>query len=81
MLAQAWGKAEVQRREGWLKLSQAKSVGILWMTVSTWPVSAVVSEAKSALRQYCCYHNCKSMCLMQNEAHQNEMFEFGTGKG
>ena len=47
MLAQAWGKAEVQRREGWLKLSQAKSVGILWMTVSTWPVSAVVSERQS----------------------------------
>ena len=42
VLAQAWGKAEVQRREGWLKLSQAKWVGILWMTVSTWPVSAVV---------------------------------------
>ena len=41
-LAQTWGKAEIQRREAWLKFSQAYSVGTLWMTVSTWPVSAVV---------------------------------------
>ena len=41
------GNAEVQRRETWLKFSQAKSVGMLWMTVSTWPVSAVVSERPS----------------------------------
>ena len=40
MLAQDWGKADVQRREAWLKMSQAKSVGILWITVSTWPVTS-----------------------------------------
>ena len=38
-------------------------------------------EAKSAFRQYECYQNFKSMCLGQNEAHQNKMLEFGTGKG
>ena len=38
-------------------------------------------EAKAALGQYGCYQNYKSMFLMQNEAHQNEMLEFGTGKG
>ena len=30
--------------------------------------------AKSALPQYGYYQKCKFMCFMQNEAHQNEMF-------
>ena len=38
-------------------------------------------EAMSGLQQYGCYQNFKSMCLGQNEAHQNKMLEFGTGKG
>ena len=37
--------------------------------------------AKSALPQYGYYQKCKFMCFMQNEAHQNEVLEFGTGKG
>ena len=44
-------------------------------------LSCCLREAKSALPQYGYYQKCKFMCFMQNEAHQNEMLEFGTGKG
>ena len=37
--------------------------------------------AKSALTQYGYYQKCKFMCFMQNEAHQKEKLEIGTGKG
>ena len=37
-----YGCSEIVNETAWLKFSQAESACILWIIVSTWPVSAVV---------------------------------------
>ena len=56
-----------------------------WATELNWTELAslccYLREAKSVLQHNCCYWNHKSMCLAQNETHEDWTVEFGRGKG